>query len=462
VDDDPRVTGFAYDPPSESDRHWRPRNSLLWQVLLVTVIAIAISQVAVVYLTRTLVDGPRAYRSVNYFINHLQTIGAALDLLEPDQEEAFMKRVAERESLFISHAQGSAPPPGLRPAPDRNAMKLFRERVRETFGRDSEIYVQRGDENAAQRTLWVMLPLEKDEDYWVGFPQVRISPARTLATSLWIMAGLAAALGASIFLFLRFNRPLRQIANAAREVGKGRGPPPLPETGPAEIGAVARAFNCMNDRLQQGDRDRATFLEGVSHGLCTPLDHLKLALETQGQRLEPETRDAMSSDLKDMSSVVQQFIEFAHGETDERLDRVDLSKLANECAERAARSGVQVRCDLGRMPLMQLRPMAMQRLVGNLLENAARHAGGEIEIRTFTQGKHAHLWVLDRGPGIPLSQVQHLKAPFTRGDVAHSGAPGAGLGLAIAERIARLHSGLLYLFPREGGGLEARVTLPLR
>jgi two-component system osmolarity sensor histidine kinase EnvZ len=58
--------------------------------------------------------------------------------------------------------------------------------------------------------------------------------------------------------------------------------------------------------------------------------------------------------------------------------------------------------------------------------------------------------------------VQHLKAPFTRGDVARSGAPGAGLGLAIAERIARLHSGLLYLFPREGGGLEARVTLPLR
>ena len=70
------------------------------------------------------------------------------------------------------------------------------------------------------------------------------------------------------------------------------------------------------------------------------------------------------------------------------------------------------------------------------------------------------LEVADRGPGISADQVERLKRPFTRGEPARSGAGGAGLGLAIVERIARLHGGTLDLLPREGGGTIARVTLP--
>jgi two-component system osmolarity sensor histidine kinase EnvZ len=69
--------------------------------------------------------------------------------------------------------------------------------------------------------------------------------------------------------------------------------------------------------------------------------------------------------------------------------------------------------------------------------------------------------VLDRGPGIPATLVDHLKQPFTRRDEARSGTSGAGLGLAIANRVATLHGGRLDLLPREGGGLEARLTLPV-
>jgi len=70
------------------------------------------------------------------------------------------------------------------------------------------------------------------------------------------------------------------------------------------------------------------------------------------------------------------------------------------------------------------------------------------------------LAVLDRGPGIPQAMAERLKEPFTRRDEARSGSSGAGLGLAIANRVATLHRGTLELLAREGGGLEARVTLP--
>jgi two-component system osmolarity sensor histidine kinase EnvZ len=103
----------------------------------------------------------------------------------------------------------------------------------------------------------------------------------------------------------------------------------------------------------------------------------------------------------------------------------------------------------------------MRRLVDNLIANAARHAGGEIVVRTRREPGRAVVSVLDRGPGIPAAQVARLKQPFTRRDDARSGSSGAGLGLAIADRVATLHGGSLQLLPREGGGLEARVSLPL-
>jgi two-component system osmolarity sensor histidine kinase EnvZ len=70
--------------------------------------------------------------------------------------------------------------------------------------------------------------------------------------------------------------------------------------------------------------------------------------------------------------------------------------------------------------------------------------------------------VLDRGPGIPESEIERLKRPFTRFETARSNATGTGLGLAIVERIARLHGGALELLPRDGGGLIARLKLPLK
>jgi two-component system osmolarity sensor histidine kinase EnvZ len=233
------------------------------------------------------------------------------------------------------------------------------------------------------------------------------------------------------------------------------------ETGPSEIRAVARAFNQMKDDLKQAQRERSTFLAGVSHDLRTPLARLRLEVEMLDGRVDADTRAAIVRDLDDMNAIIDQFIDFARSEAAEPLAAVDLSELARGAAERAARSGAVVQCVLAPVPPLMLRPLAMRRLADNLVTNAARHAGGEIVVRTAVGAGEATLSVLDHGPGIPATMAERLKQPFTRRDEARSGASGAGLGLAIADRIAALHGGRLDLVERRGGGLEARVTLPL-
>jgi two-component system osmolarity sensor histidine kinase EnvZ len=222
-----------------------------------------------------------------------------------------------------------------------------------------------------------------------------------------------------------------------------------------------RAFNRMQDGLQKSRSDRAIFLAGVSHDLRTPLSRLRLELEMQEGRMEPLTRKAMVEDLDDMNAIIDQFMDFMRSEASEPLSPVSLPELARSCAERAARGGAHITCELNELPVQMLRPLAMQRAIDNLIGNALRHAPGEVVVRVRQTDAGAEVAVLDRGPGIAPEMVHRLKEPFTRKDESRTGSSGAGLGLAIASRVAELHGGRLDLVGREGGGLEARITLPL-
>jgi two-component system osmolarity sensor histidine kinase EnvZ len=103
--------------------------------------------------------------------------------------------------------------------------------------------------------------------------------------------------------------------------------------------------------------------------------------------------------------------------------------------------------------------MAVRRAVANLVDNALRYAGEPVEIETRKADGSFVIEVRDRGPGIPAAEIDRLKRPFTRLDDSRSGVSGAGLGLAIVERVARAHGGALELLPRDGGGLIARLIL---
>ncbi len=434
--------------------------SLLWRTLIVIVAALGLSQAASLWLLHEHVTLPRMALGIGQFVNHLKTISAALQTMTAPQQQEFIGRIAEKEGIRILPVRGTE---RMRPAADVKAMQLFRDRIRDLFGPQADVYVRGGELNASgearPEVLWVRLPAG-ERDFWVAFPRGRIERDPVTALIAWSVAGLFIAILATFFIVWKLTRPLSDLARAAERIGAGGDPAPLVESGPAEVRAVASAFNHMNDGLKKVQRDRATFLAGVSHDLRTPLARLRLEVEMLEHKVDPATRDAMIDDVGQMNAIIDQFIDFMRSEASEPLGPVSISELARSCAERAARAGVDVHCELVDVPVLMLRPLALQRLTDNLIANAARHAGGEILVRTAHDGNEARLSVLDRGPGIPQEMVERLKEPFTRRDAARSGTSGAGLGLAIATRVAAIHGGRLELLARDGGGLEARVTLP--
>jgi len=104
---------------------------------------------------------------------------------------------------------------------------------------------------------------------------------------------------------------------------------------------------------------------------------------------------------------------------------------------------------------LRVRPLAFSRMLSNLLENSRRYAGGATEVRASLKGGRYVLRLMDRGPGIESEKLAEVFQPFVHGG------KGSGLGLVVARRITRLHGGELSLHPRFGGGLEARVDLPV-
>ncbi|HOY00545.1 sensor histidine kinase [Zoogloea sp.] len=310
--------------------------------------------------------------------------------------------------------------------------------------------------------FWVSFHIQADDlenagEFWFMLPAERVMRPHALEWMWWGAAALSLAMLGAYMIVSRLNRPLKALAMAARTVGRGEVPPHLSENGPTELAELAHAFNQMSHDLQELDTDRALILAGVSHDLRTPLARLRLGIEMCGA--SSADVDAMVSDIEDMDRIIGQFLAFAKEDDDEAMEVTDLGELATELAGVYARRGLPIQVLATAKAAAQVRPQALRRAVTNLIENALRYAGHTPEIIIGVMEGHPTIEVLDRGPGIPVTEIEKVKRPFTRLESARSNTKGSGLGLAIVDRIVRGQHGEFRLLPREGGGLRAAILL---
>jgi two-component system osmolarity sensor histidine kinase EnvZ len=427
--------------------------TLLWRSVALIALLLVIAHLAWLQIFRVSEREPRARQVARQIASVVNLTRAALITAQPAKRLELLDELSQEEGIQVySGERGER----IAPLPDRPFLRLVEAEVRRQLGAETRLASSRN----GVRGAWVSFRID-DNDYWVYLPRARLESADPLRWVGWGVLVLALALLGAYLIVARINRPLRELAGAAAEIGRGRTPVPVSETGPAEIRTLARAFNSMAADLKRLDAERALLLAGVSHDLRTPLSRIRLGLEMLDGKGDAELKAGLEQDVADIEAAIGQFLDFARlADGEVAVPEGDLNAIVREVCERYERAGKTVSTRLEALPPLALRPSAMQRLISNLVDNALRHGGPAVEVATRPEGGRAVIEVLDRGPGIPPGESENMLQPFTRLDRARS-TSGTGLGLAIVDRIARMHGGSVRLLPREGGGLRARVELPL-
>ncbi len=426
--------------------------SLLWRTFLLLALLMVLAVVAWAAIFSSLQREPRARQLAQMVVSIVNLSRSALVTAQPDKRRELLLELSDREGIRIYPVDDDevvAPLPENAPH-----LQLVAQAVRAKLGADTRFSLARDEEDG----FWVSFRIEGDE-YWLMLPRERIERKLPLQWLGWGSAALLLALAGTYLIMFRVTRPLKTLADAARDIGRGRQPAPLTETGPDEIRRVTHAFNQMSSDLARLDDDRALILAGISHDLRTPLTRLRLAAEMSA---DADAREGIGADIDEMDKIIGQFLDFARETEGEPPEPTDLNAVVTHIAAPLQRRGARIELRLAELPPLMLRPLALLRLVSNLINNALRHGGGTapVEVETRREGGRIVVDVLDRGPGIPPGEAERLKLPFTRLEAARTGASGAGLGLAIVNRVALGHGGSFDLLPREGGGMVARVSLP--
>ena len=264
--------------------------------------------------------------------------------------------------------------------------------------------------------------------------------------------------------------PLNDLLEAAERVAEGDYDVHVPERGPRDVRAAARAFNAMAARLSETDAQRRTLLADVTHELRNPLTVLQGNLEGMLDGVYPPDEARLRSLLEEtnlLSRLVEDLRTLSLAESgalELRKEPTDLVQLANETAaafrSRAEAAGVtlSVTAAADGLPALDLDPGRMRQVLVNLLANALRYtpSGGTVAVRIHQADSQAVLEVQDSGPGIPAADLPYVFERFYKS--ADSG--GMGLGLAIARHLVTAHGGTITAESAPGDGTTIRISLP--
>ncbi len=332
--------------------------------------------------------------------------------------------------------------------------------LQKTLSRSLEQIVQRPfviDTETERRRVLIAVQLP-DGVLHVSANAERLISSTTKIFILWMIGTSLILFGVATIFMRNQVSPLRRLASAAENFGKGRDTPNFRPSGATEVRQAASAFMAMRDRIQRQIQQRTEMLAGVSHDLRTPLTRMKLQLAM----LQDNTEIAeLNSDVAAMEGMIEGYLNFARGEGSETPIQTDAQKLLDEVVHEARRNDVQISFEMAESVELPLAPIAFKRSLTNLIDNAARH-GDHVAVLGQRNGSVLEFIVDDDGPGIPESMREEVFRPFFRLDQSRNVATGGtGLGLSIARDIVRSHGGDITLTEAPSGGLRATIRVPI-
>lgn len=430
------------------------KSGLFWRTFFLLAFLIAASMAAWVASYRIVEQTPRANQIAAQVISVVTITRAALTHSAPDLRRELLFDLSSNEGIRVYPLETSD---RVEPPLENSMLRSVQDSVRLGLGENTRFARSVNDVGG----FWVSFTIADDE-YWLMLDRDRIEGRFGVQWIGWGAATLLLSLLGAMLISGLINQPLARLTAATRAIANGQHPPPLPERGPMEIREANHSFNQMVDDLNRVESDRAVVLAGISHDLRTPLARMQLEVEMAG--LPDDARKGMQSDLEQMDAIIGQFLDYAKPVDSSHFELIDMSSLVSDAAQEAARlPDVYVHSNIEDGVYILGNPIDIKRIINNLIENARRYGKVaeqvEIDLDCRAEGDKVVLEIADHGAGIPEVEISRLLRPFTRMDSARGQANGAGLGLAIVDRIVKRHGGKLQLFNREGGGLTVQITM---
>lgn len=268
----------------------------------------------------------------------------------------------------------------------------------------------------------------------------------------------AFVLAAALWIASRVARPLQDLTAAAQKVGAAGEPQEVTVQGPGDVRQTLEAFNTMSRRVSQLLSEKDVMLGALGHDLRTPLSSLRIRIES----MEPEAeRQKAIRTIEEASDLLEDILELARqGRSKEPVKAMDISILVQDMVEDYAETGAPVSLSTSEKGPVACRPVLFRRALRNLIDNAVAY-GERARLSVSRENGDVLVKVEDDGPGMPAEALRSAADPFYRGDASRNRTTGgAGLGITLADAIAKAHGGSLVLENRSPHGLSATIRMP--
>jgi signal transduction histidine kinase len=375
---------------------------------------------------------------------------------DKDYAQLFSEEISLIAPLFLGDEEGRGAHLALSPAsgqPRPELTNLLQSQLRRA-GSDLEIVVTQPTGTTHP------VASVKFESGWLAVPILdRHHPKEEIRYALagWFLLIAIGTVGVALWFAYRITRHLAVLERVAATIDADGIVPQLPESGPAELKATARALNTMTTRLKNAAESRMRLVAAAGHDLRTPMTRMRLRAEF----LDEEDRSMWLNDLEELDHIADSAIQLVREETQrERSQLLRVDEIITEICRDLASMKASVTIMKMEAVTISSAPLALTRAVRNLVINAATHGGGAF-VTVGLENTTALITIDDEGPGIPDQSMSRVFEPFFRVDPARrKSGPGAGLGLAIAKEIVERHGGKLTLQNRSPKGLRQEIFFP--
>jgi signal transduction histidine kinase len=387
---------------------------------------------------------------------------ATIFVIGPPAPEKFAQPTALQIGMLIPLFErlqfSTAHPAGLLDAPTEGARRELATQILQETLRDKGIYNRVVVTRPADSDL-AAVSVELSSHRWFELP-IPDEPhfgAPWFALGSWISLIITGAVAIALAVAHWVARPLALLEGVASTISQSGQMAVLPETGPAEVKATARALNRLTANLKAAMESRMRLVAAAGHDLRTPITRMRIRAEF----LPDQEQSAWFRDLDELRRIADSSIQLVHEEVGAKSgESVRFDKLTETAVEELAATGLMIELVDSTPAFIRAAPLAITRVLRNVLTNAATHGKG---CKVFVEARQAWAVVVieDNGPGIPAAVIDRVFEPFFRIDPARQQLiPGAGLGLAIAKEIIGRHGGEIVLTNRASGGLRQEIRFP--